>query len=129
MSRSVQIANPAQSIVSGSIDKEQTWYETIELTLNGEQLTDVDDHTWTLVLYKAPGATADLTLSTTDGTLTITETTTTLLGIRCASSRIQSLCGDYLCDIISEDPDDTVDGEDRKILRARGTITVTEGAS
>jgi hypothetical protein len=129
MSRNLQIPNPAQNIVSGTIDKEQTWYQDIEVTQNGSPLTDVDDHTWTLVLYKYPGASADLTLTTTDSTLTITEAATTLLGIRCASTRLAALCGDYLCDVISEDPNESVDGEDRKILRARGTVTVTEGAA
>jgi hypothetical protein len=121
--------NPASNTISGHIDRSTTWYEDIELTQNGEPLTDVDDHVWTLTLYKEPGASADLTLSTADSSLTITEGTATLLSIRCAPSRLSSLCGDYMCDIRSVDQSPTVDNASRVYLWARGVLTVVGGNS
>lgn len=121
--------NPASNTISCSIDQNTTWYEDIELTQNGEPLTGVSDHVWTLTLYKEPGADADLTLSTTDSTLTITESTATTLSIRCAPSRLSALEGDYFCDVSSTDSSQTVDGASRVYLWGRGIITVVEGNS
>lgn len=122
--------NPADNTVIGTIDIGETWKDDVALTVDGEPLTDVDDHVWTLRLYREPGAAADLELSTTAGTLTITEGgSSTLLGIRCASSRLSSLCGTYKVDVWSQDPGETIDGETRKILRARGEATVVRGAA
>jgi hypothetical protein len=120
--------NPASNIIAGTIDQDTTWYEDIELTQNGSPLTGVDDHVWTLTLYKEPGASADLTLTTADSTLTITESTATTLSIRCAASRLAGLCGDYMCDLKSTDSSPTVDGAARVYLWGRGVITVVEGA-
>lgn len=127
MNRTRSAPNPAQNIISGTIDKEQTWYEDVVLTADGAPLTDVDDHDWVLEIYREPGCAPDLTLSTDAGTLSINESDETVLSIRCASSRLSSLCGDYWIDIKSTDPDATVDGEERSILRGRGTVTITEG--
>lgn len=121
--------NPADNTVIGTIDIGETWKDDIAMTLNGEPLTDVDDHVWTLTLYREPGASADLELSTADATLTVTEGASTLLSIRCASSRLSSLCGTYCIDVWSEDAGETIDGESRKILRARGTASVVRGAA
>lgn len=120
--------NPADNTIVGTIDIGETWKDDIAMTLNGVPLTDVDDHVWTLTLYKEPGCPADLELSTADGTLTITEGASTLLGIRCASSRLSGLCGSYKIDVWSEDAGETIDGEPRKILRARGDATIVRGA-
>lgn len=123
------LPNPASNVISGTIDQDTTWYEDIELTQNGDPLTDVDDHVWTLTLYKEPGAGADLTLTTADSTLTITEGATTILGIRCAPSRLSALSGDYWCDVRSTDSSPTVDGASRVYLWGRGVVTVVEGNS
>lgn len=126
-----RLSNPALDTISGTIDRGATWNEDIVLTDDdGAQLTDVDDHTWTLTLYRNPGCAAELTLSTSDGTLTIEEgASETVLGIRCAPSRLSSLCGDYYCDIKSSDPSPTVDGAAHVFLWARGIVTVVQGAS
>jgi hypothetical protein len=124
------LANPADFIVSGTVDNATTWYEDITLTQDGVPLADVDDHVWTLTIYREPGDDADLTLTTADGTLTITEAVdATTLGIRCAPSRLSDLCGDYMCDVRSTDASPTVDTASRVHLRARGTITFVEGAA
>lgn len=118
--------NPAEDIVSGTVDNSTTWCEDIKLT----PLTDDGDQGWTLELYRESGSHADLTLMTADGTLTITEgDISTTLGIRCNSSRLSSLCGDYRCDVKSTDTSSTVDGAARVYLRARGNVTVVGGAS
>lgn len=122
--------NPADNTVIGTIDIGETWKDDVALTADGAPLTDVDDHVWTLKLYREPGNAADLELSTTAGTLTITEgASSTLLSIRCASSRLSGLCGTYKVDVWSEDSGETIDGESRKILRARGEATVVRGAT
>jgi len=121
------LPNPASNVISGTIDQDTTWYEDIELTQNGDPLTGVSDHVWTLTLYKEPGATADLTLTTADSTLTITESTATTLSIRCAPSRLSTLSGDYYCDVRSTDSSPTVDSASRVYLWGRGIITVVEG--
>jgi hypothetical protein len=120
--------NPAEQIISGTVDNGSTWYEDIELTQDGEPLTGVDDHVWTMEFYTEPGDTPALTLTTADSTLTVTESDTTLLSIRCAPSRLSSLEGDYWCDLKSEDSSPTVDGASRVFLRGRGIVTFVEGA-
>jgi hypothetical protein len=129
MAGRIHAQNPAENIVSGTIDNSATWYEDIELTQNGSPLTGVSDHVWTLDLYTEPGASAALSLTTADSTLTITESTTTLLGIRCKPSRLSGLLGDYFCDVKSTDSSPTVDGASRVYLRARGIVSVVEGAA
>lgn len=125
----IALLNPAENIISGWIDVGATWYEDIGLWLNGEPLTDVDDHTWALKVYRCSGDSPELTLVSGDG-LTVTEDTDiTTLSIRCAPSRMSSLCGDYWVDITSTDASPTVDGAAHVYLRGRGTVTFLKGAS
>lgn len=121
--------NPASSIISGTVDNGSTWSEDIDLTQNGEPLTSVSDHVWTMEFYSEPGASADLTLTTADGTLTITESTATTLGIRVGPSALSGMLGDYWCDLKSVDSSPTVDGESHTYLWGRGIVTFVEGAT
>ena len=120
--------NPASNIISGVVANNATWYEDIELTQNGAQLTGVSDHVWEMEFYLEPGSGAELTLSTADSTLTITETTSTTLGIRVGPAALSAMCGDYWCDLKSTDASPTVDGESRVYLWGRGIVTFVEGA-
>jgi hypothetical protein len=121
--------NPASFIISGSVDSGSTWYEDIDLTQNGEPLTDVDDHVWTMEFYGDPGDASILTLTTADGTLTVTESTATTLSIRVGPTALSDMCGDYWCDLKSTDASPTVDGEPRVYLWGRGIVTFVEGAA
>jgi hypothetical protein len=113
----------AQNSVTGTISNGVTWYETVILTdQDGVQLTGVDADIWQLQLRcDERSDTTDLVLSTSDGTLTITEGAeqTTML-IDCAQSRLDSLEGDYVIDIVSKDSDG------RLTHRAHGVITIQE---
>lgn len=109
----------AQNTVTGLISNGATWIETILITdQDGAQVTGVDTDTWQFQFRCDPESeSADLTLSTTDGTLTITEgDTQTTLAINCPQSRLSGLEGDYVTDLVSK----TVAG----IIthRAHGTI-------
>lgn len=120
-------SHAAQCSVSGTVSNGVTWYETILLTdENGDQLTDVDDHTWQFQFRRyednESADSSDLTLSTTAGTLTVTEgAETTTLVINVPQADLASLEGDYIADLVSKDP-----ANSRLTHRAHGIITFRE---
>lgn len=116
----------ARNIVTGVVDSDASWSEDIEITQNGEPYPDINDHSWEMTFYRSAGCPADLTLSTSQGTLSIANS---LLSIRVAPSRMSSMCGDYLCDLKSTDASPTIDGAANEILWARGVVTFSKGAS
>jgi len=111
----------AQNTVRGIVSNGATWYETVLLTdENGAQLTGVSSDTWQFQFRKDPTSdAADLTLSTTAGTLTVTEgaSTTTLL-INVAQSALDDMEGDYVADLVSK-----ATGDSRLTHRAHGIVT------
>lgn len=110
----------AQNNVNGVISNGVTWYETVTLTdENGDPLTGVDADTWQFQFRSDPSSdSADLTLSTTGGTLTITESTTTTMLINVPQASLSSLEGDYTADLVSKAASDG-----RLIHRAHGIVT------
>jgi hypothetical protein len=114
-------SHAAQNTVSGLVSNGATWYETIILTdENGDQLVDVDADTWQFQFRCDAGSdSADLTLSTTDGTLTVTEgaSSTTLL-INVPQATISDLEGEYVADLVSK----AASGS-RLTHRAHGIVT------
>lgn len=111
----------AQNTVSGAISNGVTWYEDVLLTdETGAQLTGVDSDTWQFQFRKDRcNASADLTLSTADGTLTINEgDSATILEIRVPQPSLSGLCGDYFADLVSK-----AESDGRLIHRAHGIIT------
>lgn len=100
------LGNSAENSVSGEVSNGATWYEECLLTdEDNEPLTDVDDHTWQFQFRKCEGDTAELTLSTTTGTLTVTEEAErTVLLINCPQSSLTNMCGDYIADLVSKAP-------------------------
>jgi hypothetical protein len=114
------IKTGARGIISGFVSNGATWWEDVELTENGTVVTDADTWLWKLEICKDPD-TADLTLSTTDGTLNITQgASATTLEIRVVYSALTALDGDYHAYLWSLD---TSTAPDRLILWGRGTIT------
>jgi hypothetical protein len=113
-------AHGARNTVQGVISNGATWYESITIDLNG--ITSPNTFTWTMTFEKCAGAT-DLTLTSTAGDLTVTDNgddTATML-INVSPDDLSDLCGDYTCNLKSENP---VGG--RVIHWAYGTVTFRE---
>lgn len=110
----------AQNTVSGLISNGATWSETVILTdQNGAQLTGVASDTWQFQFRLDPEASAaELTLSTTAGTLAVTEgASSTTLTILASQSSISALEGDYAADLVSKTAGGTI------THRAHGIVT------
>lgn len=110
----------AQNTVTGLVSNGVTWVETIILTdEDGNQLTGVASDTWQFQFRCDPqNDSADLTLSTTDATLTVTEgATQTTLAISVPQDSLSALEGDYVADLVSKT------GAGVLTHRAHGTVT------
>jgi hypothetical protein len=108
----------ARNTVSGVISNGATWYENISIELNG--ITDPDTFTWTMTFQAQGSSGVDLTLTTADSTLTVTDNgddTATML-INVPADSLSALCGDKICNVKSENPAD-----DRVIHWAYGIVT------
>lgn len=117
MIRGVTSAHGARNTVSGVLSNGATWYETITIELNG--ITDPDTFTWTITFEKCEGSGSSLTLTTaTELTVTDNADDTATMLINVPASSLSALCGDYFCNIKSENPAD-----DRVIHWAYGTVT------
>ncbi len=110
----------AQNTVSGEISNGATWYEDITITDDsGNQVTGISSDDFQFQFRKERDAGIDLTLSTTDSTLTIVEgVSSTVLQIRVPQPTIAGMEGDYFADLVSKAASD-----DRLIHRAHGTVT------
>lgn len=110
----------AQNNVSGIISNGATWYETVVMTdQNGDPLTGVDADTWQFQFRCNPDSQSpDLTLTTADGTLTITESTTTTMLINVPQASLANMVGDYTADLVSKAASDG-----RLTHRAHGLVT------
>lgn len=101
----------AKGIISGTVSNGATWREALEITENGTFITDAPTHEWRMIFRQ--DETVALTLSTTDGTLTVTNgADSTTVSIAVAYTALSALEGDYVCDLASLDtsttPDDLV---------------------
>ena len=104
-SRTSTSEHAAHNTVSGVVSNGVTWVETVILTdQDGNQLTGVASDTWQFQFRcNEHNKATDLTLSTTDGTLTINEgDTQTTLNINVPQGTISGMCGDYVADLVSK---------------------------
>lgn len=101
----------ARGLLSGTISNGATWWEDLEITENGTVITDADTWTWKMTFRESAEDDATvLVLSTTDGTLTISQgTDATTVQIRVAYTALSALEGDYICDLASLDTSTTPD--------------------
>lgn len=105
LSRNLPAQHGAPYTISGVVSRNADWIESALLfDADGNQLTGVSADTWQLQLRCSEEDTsAALTLSTTAGTLTVTEGATTSLAIDCPKASMASLDGDYIADLVSKD--------------------------
>lgn len=99
------LATGARGVVAGTVSNGATWQETIYLSVNGAAITGADTSTWQFNFRKDPeSSSADLQLSTTGGTLTVTQgTDSTAIAIVASPSALATIEGDYIADLASKD--------------------------
>lgn len=109
----------AQATVSGIVSNGATWTELFILVdASGNQLTGVSADEWRFQFRADPQDTApDLTLTTTDGTLVVTEAAMTTLLIDVPQSSLSALEGEYVADLVSKGATDS-----RLTHRAHGIV-------
>ena len=107
--------------VSGTVPTNATWNEDIYFTENGAPFA-ISEMDWKLTLRCNPESTsADITLSTDAGTLSIEDDDDghdRILRISVPAGALNSYEGDYVMDLASKDPADNV------ILWAHGVISL-----
>ncbi len=101
----------ARGLISGVISNGATWWEDVEITEDGTVITSADTWVWRMTFRETDRDDATvLVLSTTDGTLTISQgADATTLQIRVAYTALSALEGDYICDLASLDTSTTPD--------------------
>lgn len=112
----------ARGLISGVISNGATWWEDVSITEDGTVIADADTWTWRMTFREANDEdSVVLTLSTTDGTLTISQgADATTLQIRVAYTALSDLEGDYVCDLASLD---TSTNPDKLVHWAHGIVT------
>lgn len=112
----------AKGLISGVISNGATWWEDLEITEDGTVITSADTWTWRMTFRECD--TDDsivLTLSTTDGTLTVSQgADATTIQIRVVYTALSALEGDYICDLSSLDTSTT---PDKLVHWAHGIVT------
>ena len=114
-------SHAADNTVTGVISNGATWYETFQIKdQNGDDVTGLSSDEFQFQ-FRCSGNddNAVLTLSTTDGTLSIDESDgVTTVTINVPQSTISSMRGDYVADLVSKAASDS-----RLTHRAHGTVT------
>jgi hypothetical protein len=106
--------------VSGTVPTNATWNEDIYFTQDGAPF-DISEMDWKLTLRNPDNASADVTLSTDAGTLSIEvdgDGHDRILRIRVPAGALNSYQGDYVMDLASKDPADKV------MLWAHGVVSL-----
>src|SRR4029078_5876299 len=96
--------------VSGTVPTNATWNEDIYFTENGAPF-DISEMDWKLTLRNPHNTSADVTLATDAGTLSIQDERhghDRILRISVAAGTLNSDQGDYVMDLASKDPADKV---------------------
>ena len=96
--------------VSGTVPTNATWNEDIYFTEDGAPF-DISEMDWKLTLRNPDNSSADVTLSTAAGTLSIEDDGDghdRILRISVAAGTLNSYQGDYVMDLASKDPADKV---------------------
>ncbi len=117
--------SPAYFKLSGVVPTGATWFEEYNFQVDGGVIdADADIWTWKFNFRKPDSENAlDLSLSTTDGTLTVTNgaDATTLL-IFVPSDDLSNLEGDYLAELVVETTTVVI-----RALWAEGIVTFRNG--
>jgi hypothetical protein len=99
----------ARGLIFGPVSNGSSWHEDLEITRDGSAVSDAQDWEWQLKLRVNYDESPDLALSTTDGTLTISQgAAATTVEIRVPYTSMSALEGDYIIDLASKDDDDRV---------------------
>lgn len=111
----------ADNTVSGIVSNGATWYATFQLKdQNGDDVTGLTSDTFQFQFRcSEDDDSAVLTLSTTDGTMSVAEdagVTTVTVNVPAAS--LSSMDGDYIADLVSKAASDS-----RLTHRAHGVVT------
>lgn len=111
----------AKGLISGMVSNGATWWQDLSITEDGTVITDADDWVWRMTFRKKVGDDPDLTLTTADGTLTVSQgASATTIQIRVVYTALADLDGDYICDLASLDTSTT---PDKLVHWAHGTVT------
>jgi hypothetical protein len=116
----------ARSLISGVVSNGSTWVEDVSMTEDGGAIANAEDWDWTMTFRTDRASdSADLTLSTDDGTLAISQgADATTLEIRVPKASLTAMEGDYICDLKSLDTTDTTaDSAGRSIHWGSGVVT------
>lgn len=94
----------ADNTVSGVISAGATWSETATIKdQNGDDVTGLTGHSFQFQFRRCSDDSPDLTLSTAEGTLSISESEgVTTLTINVPQASLSSMCGDYIADLASK---------------------------
>lgn len=95
----------ADNTVSGTISNGATWYETFQIKdQNGDDVTGLTSDTFQFQFRASEELdSADLTLSTTDATLAVSESGgVTTVTINVPQATISDMEGDYVADLVSK---------------------------
>lgn len=112
---------PEPAKLYGTVSNGATWWEDLTLRLDGTVIASADTWVWRMTFRDENNDSNDLTLTTADGTLTISQgATSTTLQIRVAYTALSALEGDYICDLSSLDTSTT---PDKVVHWAHGTVT------
>lgn len=108
----------ARFIISGYVSTGASWIEQYSFQVDGAAIADADTFEWQFNFRTAYGDAPSLSLSTTDGTLTITQgADSTTIAISVPYSSLSSLEGDYIADLAY------TDGSSNRFHWAHGTVT------
>lgn len=121
MSRLRSGAHAADNTVGGVISNGATWYETFQVKdQNGDDVTGLTSDTFQFQFRcSEDDDSAELTLSTTDGTLSVSESGgVTTVTINVPQATIADMDGDYVADLVSKAASNS-----RLTHRAHGVVT------
>ena len=108
----------ARFLISGYVSTGASWIEQYVFQFAGAPIADADDFEWQFNFRTAYGDAPSLSLSTTAGTLTISQgSESTALGIDVPHASMSALEGDYIADLVYEN-----DSGDR-VHWAHGIVT------
>lgn len=114
-------SHAADNHVSGVVSNGATWYETFQIKgQNGDNVTGLTSDTFQFQ-FRCSGDddSAELTLSTTAGTLSVAEADgATTVTINVPASSLSSMEGDYVADLVSK-----AASGGRLTHRAHGVVT------
>lgn len=105
--------------VNGVVSSGASWIETYNFQVDGEVIDDdADVWTWQFNFRKCYDGAPDLSLSTADGTLTVTNgDDATSFAINAPPTILAAMEGDYIADIAYED------GDGNRVHWAHGMVT------